>query len=266
MKTHQPKHRVSRTSEAAIRVALQAIESDVGLRVRSRLDPRTVRDYVAKWKGGVIFPPILLYPKGQNFVLLDGHHRFAAAAEAGLKEILATVFSGTVPEAVLASIEHNARHGLRLSNADKRASVRLALTHAPERSDAAIAAFCGVTPRMVATHRGSGGANGADLVRVGRDGKCYPRKPRLSAQVLSPEQGGGRECSVGITGSGADEHRISDFAEGIIKLRHIAHSLIARFPEFHGVVHHEFMALARRTTPNDCSMPPRTTDINDIKP
>ncbi len=258
----------SAQSKAAVpvRVALAIIRSEIGLQVRAKLNLQTVRDYAQKWRDGVKFPPVVLFRSKGELILIDGHHRCAAAAEARLKKIDATVMGGTLSQAVQAGIEFNARHGLRLTNRDKRASVNLALRHASDLSDGAIAALCGVSPRMVATHRGQAGANGADLKRVGRDGKCYPRKPRLSAQVVSPEQRGGRGHSVGIAASGADEHQISDFTDGIIKLRQIAHLLIERYPDFNGVVHHEFVALAHRTALNDCSMPPRTTDINDLEP
>ncbi len=171
-----------------------------------------------------------------------------------------------MPEAVLASIEHNACHGLRLSNADKRASVRLALTHAPERSDAAIAALCSVSPRMVAKHRGRAGANGAELKRVGRDGKRYPRKPSLASQAASAEHGNGGVAIEGSSVSGDEERRLSNFADGIIKLRHIAHLLVERFPEFHSVVQHELLTLARLIPMNSPSTPSLPTAPNHTTP
>jgi hypothetical protein len=249
---------------AFVRVPITSIRSEIGLQVRSKLDQRTVRDYADKWRTGVKFPPILIFKRREELILIDGHHRCAAAAEAGLTKVDATFLSGTLAQAVCAGIETNARHGLRLSNRDKRASVQLALRHSPDLSDGAIGALCGVSSRMVAKYRGRAPANDSDLKRVGRDGKLYPPKPTLTAHAAGAEHGKGGESPGGSSASGDEERRLSQFADGVIELRRVVRSLIEHFPEFNGVVHRELVALTHCVTPNRFSVPPQTIEMKEV--
>lgn len=67
------------------------------------------------------FEPLLVFPIGKRFVVIDGHHRLTAYRKARWKQpIPVNVFEGTLDEARLAALEGNVRDKLRMSGPEKR--------------------------------------------------------------------------------------------------------------------------------------------------
>ena len=130
---------------------IDGIRADGGTQVRAAIDPATVAEYAEAMTGGAVFPPVTVYFDGETHWLADGFHRLEAARLAGLDVLPADVLDGDLRSAVLHSVGANATHGLRRTNADKRAAV-LRLLGDPEWSqwgDRDIARRCGVTHPFV---------------------------------------------------------------------------------------------------------------------
>jgi hypothetical protein len=71
-------------------------------------------------QGGGTLPPLLVYPIGDAYYVIDGHHRLAAYDTARCKgAILAHVFSGTLSEAERAALRSNNKNKLPMTQADK---------------------------------------------------------------------------------------------------------------------------------------------------
>src|SRR5215831_13792642 len=67
------------------------------------------------------FEPLLIFPIGSRFVVIDGHHRLAAYRQARWKHLIPVkVFEGTLDKARLAALEGNVRDKLKLSGPEKR--------------------------------------------------------------------------------------------------------------------------------------------------
>jgi ParB-like chromosome segregation protein Spo0J len=65
--------------------------------------------------------PLLVFPVGKRFFVVDGHHRLAAYRKARWKgPIPVEVFEGTLDDARLAALEGNIRDKLRMSGPEKK--------------------------------------------------------------------------------------------------------------------------------------------------
>lgn len=56
-------------------------------------DPRKVRRYAKAMARGVKFPPVIVQRRGDEYALMDGHHRCTAATSAGDTAVSAVVFN-----------------------------------------------------------------------------------------------------------------------------------------------------------------------------
>lgn len=146
---------------------LDAIEAD-SIQPREQLDLFAVSDYANQMRRGDFgqvvdlqgddWTPLVVYrepgPAGK-IRLADGFHRVKAARDAGLVAFQAQVYTGTQRDALYHATGANARHGVRLTNGDKRRVVQLQLDDAEwsKASDTAIAARCGVTQPFVSKMR-----------------------------------------------------------------------------------------------------------------
>jgi ParB-like chromosome segregation protein Spo0J len=152
-------------------VALRDLRSAPSLRANG-LDPAHVAvlaEMPDRW------PPIVV--RRADMSVVDGQHRVAAARKLRLTHVRAVLFDGSSDDAYVEFVRCNVGHGLPLSLDERRAAVhRILRTHAG-RSDRAIAALCGVSPKTVARVRDELGACGALTdggTRVGRDGRARP--------------------------------------------------------------------------------------------
>lgn len=165
---------------------LDAIQWDAELNVRAELCPEAVEDYAQVLRAGGRLRPIVLFHHGDAYWPADGWHRRAAHAAAGLEDIRAEIRLGTREDALLfATGEANTKHGVRLSDDDKRSRVQAILKAKPEWSDNRIAEHCRVSQPFVGKVR-------RRLItvisrnRVGKDGRAIrTAKIGKSSEALS---------------------------------------------------------------------------------
>jgi hypothetical protein len=140
---------------ARFTLQLDQLRTDGGTQPRARLDESAIKEYADDMRGGATFPPVVVFYDGDQYWLVDGFHRVAAAKRVPQEEITADVFQGSRRDAVLYSVGVNATHGLRRTNDDKRRAV-LVLLNDPEWatwSDREIARRCKVHHDTVSRHR-----------------------------------------------------------------------------------------------------------------
>lgn len=144
------------------------------------------------------WPPLAVVAQGENYVLVDGFHRYAAAQNLGLDQVPVRVLDYPEDGDLHAlAFALNAIHGRPLTLTDRRTyAVRLLRQH-PEWSDREIGRRCGLTQPPVAKLREE--LEQAEEIaptdtRVGRDGQVYkiriqPTKRLLGNLPEPPGQG-----------------------------------------------------------------------------
>jgi hypothetical protein len=121
------------TTSGAQLVALDAITVDPALQPRCEgLDRRHVAALI---ETPDLWPPIVLFQRGDELFLGDGFHRFDAAAELGLDQILSVVVPPPADgDLALAAFDLNLKHGWALTLADRKACALRLLRRHPELS------------------------------------------------------------------------------------------------------------------------------------
>jgi hypothetical protein len=156
-------------------IKLSLLSTDRGIQTRAAANEDTIEEYAQDFLGGSKFPAIDVFTDGSDWFLVDGFHRVLAANRAGLKDILANVYTGAREDAVRwALTKANRTNGLRRTNADKRHSVFLALREFPNVSDRTLADMCGVSHPLVADARKQleeSSSSPASDKRTGKDGR-----------------------------------------------------------------------------------------------
>lgn len=127
---------------------------------RTYRDDDVVAGMLAALAAGEALPPLVVYAAGQRVFLMDGHMRLDAHrrwAEEKNREGTFTVpvvtFAGKPAEAVLSSIERNAKHGVRLSKVERTDAAWKLVVIDRGLTRSQIAAGSGVSPRTVNTMR-----------------------------------------------------------------------------------------------------------------
>ena len=159
-----------------------------------------VQSYADAIEAGEELPPIDVVDDGDNLWLVDGYHRHAAHLRLRRAVISARVTRGTREDAQWLAAAANADHGLRRTNADKRAAVRLALANprAAKLSISQIAKHCRVSRQLaedVALGILAEQARGEPDLRLGADGRwrpariggCSPQPAILQVGGYSPQ-------------------------------------------------------------------------------
>lgn len=176
-------------------IDFEYLRIDCGTQSRVDIDQQTVSSYAEFIKEGVVFPPVTVFFDGTQHYLADGFHRYFAHKEAGHKEILAHVISGTLRDAILFSLEANATHGLPRTNADKRKSVQIMLDDFEwsEWSNAEIARRCRVSHTFVNKMRPADGSakkhirGGKEVERLEGKQKPVDTKGPVESKQLKQE-------------------------------------------------------------------------------
>ena len=167
------------------RIRLDAIVFDAGTQIRAALDQQLVSDYAEAMTDGATFPPIVLYHDGNRYYLADGFHRYMAARRNDWVDIDADVHAGTKDDALWFALGANKANGKRLSEADKKHAILLALRAWPERSASQISKQVGCTHVYVMTIKNQvvTSYNLPERV-IGKDGKSYPsiRTPKIESE------------------------------------------------------------------------------------
>lgn len=153
------------------KLRLEDVLRDADLQVRAERSQETVDDYTEKLRQGVTLPAPVVFHDGARYWLADGHHTHEARLAIGLDEAVYAVRPGTRRDALMYALGANQAHGLRLTNADKRRKITLALADDEWRawSDSRLAELCGVSDRFVGTLRNELGATSPQ--RTGGDGR-----------------------------------------------------------------------------------------------
>ncbi len=127
------------------------------------------------------WPPILV--RSRDRVIVDGHHRVAAAGRLGLQTISAVLFEGSDDEAYVQAVKQNISHGLALSVSERVTAALGFLCRHPDWSDRRISTICGLSPSTVGNVRSRAAHQGRDLTRaqaarpdtrLGADGRRRP--------------------------------------------------------------------------------------------
>lgn len=87
---------------------------------RCALNKDVLQEYSEALANGEKFPPLVAFFDGKKFWLADGFHRIEVYKQAKIKESSCEIRQGSKRDAILYACSANVRHGLRLSNADKR--------------------------------------------------------------------------------------------------------------------------------------------------
>ena len=106
-------------------VDLTSIARDWTLQARNKLDERTINSYAKAMASGIEFPPVTLADIDGRLLLVDGFHRYEAAAQAGMTFIRAIVEPMDERQALRTVALANLTHGLPLKAPEKRNAFRL---------------------------------------------------------------------------------------------------------------------------------------------
>ncbi len=194
--------RQRKSPQQEVIVRLEMLSRDEGVLARTALDHETVESYAALMADGVEFPALTVFDDGEKLRLADGFHRAEAAVRAGLGDFACDVRRGTRRDAILHSIDANARHGLPRTDADKRRAVETLLRdHEWGRwSDREIARLAGVSKSLVGKLRRQvkpEAARAASVPRLARRGaQVYEMTPPPPRQQLRPPPGDGEAASA----------------------------------------------------------------------
>jgi hypothetical protein len=113
-------------------------------------DEATAQEYCDQIFEGAEFPPLEVAQVKDKFYLWDGFHRFEAYKRLERRKIPVSITKVASKEAALElALGANQKHGLRLTNADKRHKVELAFGMWPKVSDNEIAKKTGVSQPFV---------------------------------------------------------------------------------------------------------------------
>lgn len=127
------------------------IHIDGGTQPRASIDEAVVAEYAAAIEAGAAFPPLTVVFDGKKHWLADGFHRILALERLNRTHAECVVKKGTLDDAKWLAAGANVSHGLRRTNADKRAAVLMALAteKGKEASERELAKWCGVSHEMV---------------------------------------------------------------------------------------------------------------------
>lgn len=129
------------------------IEATDATQVRAKLSEETIDQYREEIETGADMPAIVVFAEdgSQRYILADGHHRLYATIHADIKEIEVDLRVGDMHNALEYALQANRAHGLRMTNADKVKSVKMALAdpELSQKTQQEIADIVGITREAV---------------------------------------------------------------------------------------------------------------------
>jgi len=155
--------------ENLVRLPLSQIHEDATLQPRERTYEDLIEDLVELgW-----FPPIAVATVGGRTVVIDGHHRLAAARRLQWDAIDAQHLGALSPrEAWQRAFTSNAVHGRPLSVADKKRHANWLLDHYPHLSDREISSLSFLSEPTTKAMRH--GLTTTELQKAKREARRYP--------------------------------------------------------------------------------------------
>jgi hypothetical protein len=200
---------------ACIELRMDEIIVEEALQCRAKLNEATVKRYAELMKEDLqCLPAPTVIKIGQQYFLVDGFHRCAAAQRLNLRNLPVNVRIGTRADAIAWSVKENASHGLPLTYEDKKRAIALLLKELPDPSDRSLAELCGASHtwvgkvrKQLATVASSG------ETRVGKDKRRRKLPERKTTCPEDPAEATNENASpqtetpyVSTTNSSANEH------------------------------------------------------------
>lgn len=176
-------------STTAVTINIADITIDSGFQMRVALNQDIVNEYAetinsseSDWP---FKEPCQVYRVAGELILVDGFHRVAAMKKSDKDQVFVEIHDGSASDALRAAFSANGSHGLRLTNADKRNKVTIALSE-PEfakLSDRKVAELCGVGDQLVSSVRAElrDSCGSAPEDRTGADGVERPASAESAA-------------------------------------------------------------------------------------
>jgi len=136
---------------------IDVIRIDGGTQARTKIHEEMVLQYAENMRDGDEFPPAVAFFDGKEYWLADGFHRYHAHKTNKKASMVCNIVNGTVRDAILYSYSANGKHGLPLSNDDKRRIVKEIFDDFEwgSFSDREIAKICNVSNTFVSKIRDS---------------------------------------------------------------------------------------------------------------
>jgi len=178
-------------------IPIDEVKETYEAQARAAICEKTIAEYADAMSRGIIFPPVIVFADGIEYVIADGHHRYLAAKKIGAKKIEAIIEPGSVRDAILFSVGANAQHGLRRTLADRRKAVTILLQDEEwiMWSNAKIAEKCCCSVELVAKIRQEIGAEKTSTLCIRNGKQMLMRTPRhvRSQNDVYPSGNGGVE-------------------------------------------------------------------------
>lgn len=237
-------------------IRLDAIVLDAGTQIRESISDAVVTEYADRMTEGVTFPPIVVFLDGTsrtdgtiNYFLADGFHRTQAALRCQFREIDADVRTGTRKDAIKFALSANKANGHRMTEADKRHAIKVALIEFPDMSQNQMADLIGCSQRHVSTVKDEVRTTSNLPSRVtGKDGKSYPASRRAIAEPAPVNLTGRDRTKAGVAQRRQD---IRQMAERGFTTRQIAAAVgiteesVGNIAKVEGVVIHADRVVGR---------------------
>jgi len=154
IETHtRPKSESTIRAEIQTTLPISKLKADKKYQSRVDEDIFTIEDLAQAYTNKEKIPPIdVVKIDADTYIIVDGHHRYAGAKEAGIEDVTCHIIEGTEYDALVLSLSANANNkALKRTNADKRKAVLTALDHEEFKnySNREIASLCKVSSTMV---------------------------------------------------------------------------------------------------------------------
>lgn len=166
---------------------------------RAALDTAHVLELHEAIQGGRTLPALDVVEVEDGYALVDGYHRHAAMLATGQRTCeLRVVAKGDRETARWWSFAANRAHGLKRTPADKRRTVRDALSHgyAADMSNADLAEHCGVGLTLIADVRKEMEAPSPKTAAAERAAKVAAARPEAGVREIAREAGVSKDAAA----------------------------------------------------------------------
>ena len=133
-------------------LSIDLLRLDGDTQARIKISEETVETYAELIDAsGSVWPfgPLDVFHDGSDYFVADGFHRTLAAQRLNRASVPCLVHKGTAKDARIFGMTANDKHGLRMSQADKRACVEWLLDHGPKMTQVEVSEKAGVDVRTV---------------------------------------------------------------------------------------------------------------------
>jgi len=167
---------------------IDVIRIDGGTQARTKIHEEMVLQYAENMRDGDEFPPAVAFFDGKEYWLADGFHRYHAHKTNKKASMVCNIVNGTVRDAILYSYSANGKHGLPLSNDDKRRIVKEIFDDFEwgSFSDREIAKICNVSNTFVSKIRDSLGID--NIYKKPKTVNVDTSKPEKSTKEQEKEE------------------------------------------------------------------------------